>query len=162
MWQSGWENSAFSWIQSECRICWILPAYELRKNKIFYFIYIKWNLSSLIEVAFLDLFQSNLTTTSQSLLRFYETVTLHQKWIFLSISKYYVTWCQVVSKHCQGHVFLLHCQQILFPFKWGLLYVGFRYGVHVSNNSYYLCYSPTTIKNIFNRIRTLDSGQVSG
>ena len=37
----------------------------------------------------------------------------------------------------------------------------FRYGVHVSSNSYYLCYSPTTIKNIFNRIRTLDSGQVS-
>ena len=37
----------------------------------------------------------------------------------------------------------------------------FRYGVHVSNNSYYLCYSPTTIKNIFNRIRTLDNGQVS-
>jgi len=42
-----------------------------------------------------------------------------------------------------------------------LVYVVFRYGVHVSNNSYYLCYSPTTIKNIFNRIRTLDNGQVS-
>lgn len=39
------------------------------------------------------------------------------------------------------------------------MYVVFRYGVHVSNNSYYLCYSPTTIKNIFNRIRTLDNGQ---
>ncbi|XP_078355274.1 glucose 1,6-bisphosphate synthase-like [Oculina patagonica] len=34
-----------------------------------------------------------------------------------------------------------------------------RYGVHVSNNSYYLCHSPLTIKKIFDRIRTLDNGQ---
>lgn len=34
-----------------------------------------------------------------------------------------------------------------------------RYGIHVSNNSYYLCYSPSTIKSIFDRIRTLQNGQ---
>ncbi|RMX38377.1 hypothetical protein pdam_00005487 [Pocillopora damicornis] len=32
-----------------------------------------------------------------------------------------------------------------------------RYGVHVTNNSYYLCYSPSTIKSIFDRIRTLEN-----
>ena len=35
-----------------------------------------------------------------------------------------------------------------------------RYGVHISNNSYYLCYSPSTIGSIFDRIRTLNNGQV--
>ncbi|XP_015765502.1 PREDICTED: phosphoglucomutase-2-like [Acropora digitifera] len=34
-----------------------------------------------------------------------------------------------------------------------------RYGIHVSNNSYYLCYSTSTIKSIFDRIRTLQDGQ---
>ncbi|XP_073253701.1 phosphopentomutase-like [Porites lutea] len=34
-----------------------------------------------------------------------------------------------------------------------------RYGIHVSNNSYYLCYCPSTIKKIFERIRTLENGQ---
>lgn len=49
----------------------------------------------------------------------------------------------------------------LFEFELNLLFVCYRYGVHVSNNSYYLCHSPLTIKKIFDRIRTLDNGQVS-
>ncbi|EDO44486.1 predicted protein [Nematostella vectensis] len=34
-----------------------------------------------------------------------------------------------------------------------------RYGVHISNNSYYLCHSPPTIVKIFERIRALHGGQ---
>ncbi|XP_038055710.1 glucose 1,6-bisphosphate synthase-like [Patiria miniata] len=33
------------------------------------------------------------------------------------------------------------------------------YGFHCSNNSYYLCFKPATMKNIFERIRTLDDGE---
>ncbi|KAK3731220.1 hypothetical protein QZH41_011197, partial [Actinostola sp. cb2023] len=33
-----------------------------------------------------------------------------------------------------------------------------RYGVHISNNSYYLCLSPPIIVEIFNRIRSLENG----
>ena len=40
-----------------------------------------------------------------------------------------------------------------------LLQLYKRYGVHVSNNSYYLCYSQVTVKNIFDRIRTFQNGQ---
>eukprot|EP00794_Sanderia_malayensis_P007083 gene7083-7883_t len=33
-----------------------------------------------------------------------------------------------------------------------------RYGVHVSNNSYYICHSKPTIEKIFKRIKTLENG----
>ena len=32
----------------------------------------------------------------------------------------------------------------------------FRYGYHLSINSYYLCYDPPTIKKLFNRLRNYD------
>ena len=37
-----------------------------------------------------------------------------------------------------------------------------RYGHHVSNNSYFLCYDPPTIKKMFDRLRDYEgSGTVS-
>ncbi|XP_022091573.1 glucose 1,6-bisphosphate synthase-like isoform X2 [Acanthaster planci] len=33
------------------------------------------------------------------------------------------------------------------------------YGLHCSNNSYYLCFKPETMRNIFERIRTLNDGK---
>ena len=42
---------------------------------------------------------------------------------------------------------------ILFSF------IYFRYGYHCSNNSYYLCLHPPTMKGIFERIQTYENGQ---
>lgn len=33
-----------------------------------------------------------------------------------------------------------------------------RYGIHISNNSYFICHSQPTIKAIFNRMRTMENG----
>ena len=40
-------------------------------------------------------------------------------------------------------------------------YLFDRYGIHVSNNSYYICHSKPTIERIFKRIKTLENGSVS-
>ena len=39
--------------------------------------------------------------------------------------------------------------------------VYFRYGFHISSNSYYICHDPSTIKQMFEEIRNYkDKGQV--